>query len=67
MTEKLEQIKDIRESLAARKIGGTGIELNSEEVDLVYEILNDYVMRNDEASVDVKLPFEVIQILKETP
>lgn len=67
MTEKLEQIKDIRESLAARKIGGTGIELNSEEVDLVYEILNDYVMRNDEASVDVELPFEVIQILKETP
>lgn len=67
MTEKLEQIKDIRESLAARKIGSTGIELNSEEVDLVYEILNDYVMRNDEASVDVELPFEVIQILKETP
>ena len=67
MTEKLEQIKDIRESLAARKIGSTGIELNSGEVDLVYEILNDYVMRNDEASVDVKLPFEVIQILKETP
>lgn len=67
MTEKLEQIKDIRESLAARKIGGTGIELNSKEVDLVYEIFNDYVMRNDEASVDVELPFEVIQILKETP
>ena len=67
MTEKLEQIKDIRESLAARKIGSTGIELNSGEVDLVYEILNDYVMRNDEASVDVELPFEVIQILKETP
>lgn len=67
MTEKLEQIKDIRESLAARKIGSTGIELNSKEVDLVYEILNDYVMRNDEASVDVELPFEVIQILKETP
>lgn len=67
MTEKLEQIKDIRESLAARKIGSTGIDLNSKEVDLVYEILNDYVMRNDEASVDVELPFEVIQILKETP
>lgn len=67
MTEKLEQIKDIRESLAARKIGSTCIELNSKEVDLVYEILNDYVMRNDEASVDVELPFEVIQILKETP
>ena len=67
MTEKLEQIKDIRESLAARKIGGTGYLMNREEVALAYEVFNDYVMRNDEASVDVKLPFEVIQILKETP
>lgn len=67
MTEKLEQIKDIRESLAARKIGGTGYLMNREEIALAYEVFNDYVMRNDEASVDVKLPFEVIQILKETP
>ena len=61
----LELAKDIRESLAARKIGGTGIELNSEETDLAYEIFNNYVMRNDEASVDVKLPFEVLQSLRE--
>ena len=67
MTEKLESAKDLLESLAVRKICGTSIELNSKEVDLVYEILNDYVMRNDEASVDVELPFEVIQSLKETP
>ena len=59
MTEKLEQAKDLIESLAARKIGGTGIELNSEEVDLAYEVFNDFIMRNDEASVDVKLPFDV--------
>ncbi|MEG0132182.1 MAG: hypothetical protein RR677_12005 [Acinetobacter sp.] len=65
MTEKLEQAKDLLESLAARKIGGTGIELNSEEVELAYEIINDYIARNDEASVDVKLPFDVIQSLKE--
>ena len=61
----LELAKDIRESLAARKIGGTGIELNSEEVELAYEVFNDYIARNDEASVDVKLPFEVIQSLRE--
>ena len=59
MIEKLEQVKDLIESLAARKIGGTGIELNSEEVELAYEVLNDYVMRNEVKGVDVKLPFEV--------
>jgi len=59
MTEKLEKIKDIRESLAARKIGGTGYQLSSEEVELAYEVFNDYIARNDEASVDVKLPFDV--------
>ncbi len=61
----LELAKDIRESLAARKIGGTGIVLNSEETDLAYEVFNDYVERNEVKGVDVKLPFEVIQSLKE--
>ena len=61
----LELAKDIRESLAARKIGGIGYQLSSEENDLAYEIFNDYVMRNDEASVDVELPFDVIQSLGE--
>lgn len=65
MTEKLEQTKDLLESLAVRKICGTSIELNSEETKLAYEIFNDYVERNDKASVDVKLPFEVIQSLRE--
>jgi len=55
----LELVIDIRESLAARKIGGTGYQLSSEENDLVYEILNDYIMRNDQPSIDVKLPFDV--------
>ena len=55
----LELAKDIRESLAARKIGGTGIELNSEEAEIAYEIFNDYIVRNDEAGVDVELPFDV--------
>lgn len=55
----LELAKDIRESLAARKIGGTGYQLSSEENDLAYEIFNDYIMRNDQSSVDMKLPFDV--------
>lgn len=59
MTEKLEQAKDLLESLAARKIGGTGYFMDSEEVDLAYEVFNDYVMRNELKGVDVKLPFEV--------
>ena len=59
MTEKLEQAKDLIESLAARKIGGTGSQFDSEETEQLYHIVNDYIARNDEASVDVKLPFEV--------
>lgn len=65
MTEKLEQAKDLLESLVARKIGGTGIELNSEEAELAYEVFNDYVMRNEVKGVDVKLPFTILQSLKE--
>ena len=65
MTEKLEQAKDLIESLAARKIGGTGIELNSEETELAYEVFNDYIARNEEASVDVELPVGVVKSLGE--
>ena len=61
----LEQAKDLLESLAARKIGGTGIELNSEETDLAYEVFNDYVERNEFQGINTKLPFEVIKDLKE--
>ena len=67
MTEILEQAKDIRESLAARKIGGTGTQFNSEETELLYHIVDDYIARNDEASVDVKLPFDILQSLREVP
>ena len=59
MPKKLEAAKDLRESMAVRRISGIGIELNSEEVDLVYEIFNDYIMRNDQPNVDAKLPFVV--------
>lgn len=65
MTEKLEQAKDLLESLAARKIGGTHYIMNSEEAELAYEVFNDYVERNELKGVDVKLPFDVIQSLGE--
>lgn len=65
MIEKLELAKDLLESLAARKIGGTGYQLSSEENDLAYEIFNDYVMRNELKGVDMKLPFEVVLSLRE--
>ena len=55
----LELVIDIRESLAARKIGGSHYIMSSEEVELAYEVFNDYIARNDEAGVDVKLPFDV--------
>ncbi|OAL81567.1 hypothetical protein AY606_02195 [Acinetobacter sp. SFB] len=61
----LEQAKDLLESLAARKIGDTGYELSGEEVELAYEVFNDYVMRNEVKGVDVKLPFDVILSLGE--
>ena len=59
INQKLEQAKDLIESLAARKIGGTGYIMNSEEAELAYEVFNDYVERNEVKGVDVKLPFEV--------
>ena len=65
MTEKLEQAKDLLESLAARKIGGIGYQLSSEENDLAYEVFNDYVERNEVKGVDVKLPFTILQSLRE--
>ncbi len=65
MTEKLEQAKDLIESLAARKIGGAGYAMSSEEVDLAYEVFNDYVERNEVKGVDVKLPFTILQSLRE--
>ena len=61
----LELAKDIRESLSVRVIGKAGSQFNSEETEQLYHIVNDYIARNDEASVDVELPFDVIQSLKE--
>ena len=61
----IELAKDLLESLAARKIGGSGYFMDSEEVDLAYEVFNDYVERNEVKGVDVKLPFTILQSLGE--
>ena len=61
----LEQAKDLLESLAARKIGGTGYLMNGEEAELANEVFNDYVARNELKGVDVKLPFTILQSLGE--
>ena len=37
----------------------TGYIMNSEDVNLAYEVFNDYVARNEVKGVDVKLPFDV--------
>ena len=65
ITKKLEIAKDLVESLGARKIDGAHFIMNSEEVDLAYEVFNDYVERNELRGIDVKLPFDVIETLKE--
>ena len=66
MTEQdLELAKDIRELLAPRVIGKTGAELDSEEVAMLYHIVSDFIFRNDEPSVDMKLPFSVVMSLGE--
>lgn len=55
----IEKAKDLLESLAARKIGGTHYIMSNEEAELAYEVFNDYVARNEPLGIDVKLPFEV--------
>jgi hypothetical protein len=55
----IEKAKNLLESLAARKIGGAHYIMSSEEVDLAYEAINDYVARNEPQGIDVKLPFVV--------
>lgn len=67
MTEILEIAKDFAEDLAPHVISQTGTvkTLTAEQVSALYYIAVDFWMRNDEPSVNVKLPFEVIQSLRE--
>ena len=67
MTEILEIAKDFAEDLAPHVISQTGTvkTLTAEQVSAIYHIAVDYWMRNKEASVDVKLPFTILQSLRE--
>ena len=67
MTEIIEIAKDFAEDLAPHVISRTGIvkTLTVEQVSALYHIAVDFLMRNDEASVDAKLPFEVLQSLRD--
>lgn len=67
MPDLLEIAKDFTEDLAPHVISKTGTVkiLNAEQVSALYHIAVDYWMRNEEASVDVKLPFNVVMSLGE--
>ena len=69
MTEILEIAKDFAEELAPHVTSQTGTvkKLTAKQVSALYHIAVDFWMRNDEASVDVKLPFEVLKSLREVP
>lgn len=65
--EMVEVAKDLTEALAPYVISGKGakMELNSESVSVIYHSLVGFTSRNDEPNVNVKLPFSVLQSLKE--
>lgn len=63
----LEIAKDFTEDLAPHVTSQTGTvrTLTAEQVSALYYIAVDFWMRNDEPNV--KLPFEVLQSLREMP
>ena len=67
MTEIIEIAKDFAEDLAPHVTSQTGTvkTFTAEQVSALYHIAVDFWMRNEEASVDAKLPFEVLQSLRE--
>lgn len=67
MPDLLEIAKDFAEDFAPHVISKTGTvkTLTAKQVSALYHIAVDYWMRNEEASVDVKLPFNVVMSLGE--
>lgn len=65
--EMVEIAKDLTEALAPYVISGMGakMELNSESIGVIYHSLVGFTSRNEQPSVDMKLPFEVLQSLRE--
>ena len=65
--EMVEIAKDLTEALAPYVISGKGakMELNSESISVIYHSLVGFTSRNEQSNVDMKLPFEVLQSLRE--
>ncbi|WP_349926947.1 hypothetical protein ABJ384_09300 [Acinetobacter sp. A1-4-2] len=65
----LEIAKNFVEDLAPHVTSQTGTVkiLTAEQVSALYYIAVYFWMRNDEPNVNVKLPFEVLQSLREMP
>ena len=65
--EMVEVAKDLTEALVPHVISGTGakMEFNSESINVIYHSLVGFTSRNEQPSVDVKLPFTVLQSLRE--
>ena len=65
--EMVEVAKDLTEALAPYIISGDGakLELNFKDVQVVYHSLVGFTSRNEQSNVDMKLPFSVLQSLRE--
>lgn len=65
--EMVEIAKDLTEALAPYVISGTGakMELNSESINVIYRSLVGFMSRNENPNVGMKLPFTVLQSLRE--
>ena len=67
MTEILEIAKDFAEDLTPHVISQTGTvkTFTAEQVSALYHIAVDFLLLNEEASVDVELPIDVVKSLGE--
>jgi hypothetical protein len=65
--EMVEIAKDLTEALAPYIISGDGakLELNSKGVKVIYHSLVGFTSQHELKGVDVKLPFDVLQSLRE--
>lgn len=67
-TEQMVEVaKDLTETLAPYVISGDGVklELNSKDVNVIYHSLVGFTSQHEVKGVDVKLPFAILQSLRE--
>lgn len=65
--QMVEVAKDLTEALAPYVISGDGVklELNSKDVNAIYHSLVGFTSQHEVKGVDVKLPFTILQSLRE--